>query len=230
MIAIEPFGIKQVIAGLDDVAKNQVPFALSLALNRTAQAVKSEIVKVMQSVFNRPTPYILNSLYIYAATKSNLTAEVLFKDQAQPMMIPQVEGGDRRMKRSEQWIGRYWVPGKGAKLNAYGNISAGMITQILSILHRTPDPYQWQTTKSKLKAQRIGKARDIFVLWHQKGHLRPGVYERVGKDKHVVCLLLFINMPHYSKRLPFYETGRGVTEQQFPTLFYLALAQAIGGR
>ena len=228
MIAIEPFGIKQVIAGLDDMAKNQVPFALSLALNRTAQVVKSEIVKVMQQVFDRPTPYTLNSLYIYPATKTHLTVEVLFKDQAQPMMIPQVEGGDRRMKRSEQWLGRYWVPGKGAKLNAYGNISAGVITQILSALHRTPDPYQWRTKQSRLRAK--GRARDFFVLWHQKGHLKPGVYERVGKDKHVVCILLFINMPHYQKRLPFYETGRGVTEQQFPTLFYLALAQAIGTR
>ena len=228
MIAIEPSGIKEVIQYLDDIQKKHVPFACSLVLNRTAQAVKAETVKVMQSVFDRPTPYILNSLYIYPSTKTNLTAEVLFKDQAQPMMIPQVEGGDRRMKRSEQWLGRYWVPGKGVKLNAYGNISAGLITQILSVLKRLPDPLQWQTKGSKLRGKRRGTARDIFVLWNRKGHLQPGVYEKVGKDNHIVCLLHFINMPHYTKRLPFYETGRGVVEEQFQTQFYLAIAQAVG--
>ena len=44
--------------------KKQIPFAASLAINRTAQSVKRRLVDEMVNVFDRPTPYTLDSVYI----------------------------------------------------------------------------------------------------------------------------------------------------------------------
>lgn len=65
---------------LDQIATKHLPFATSLALNRTAQLVRKAVVKEMQRVFDRPTPYTKNSLYIEPSTKQKLEAVVWMKD------------------------------------------------------------------------------------------------------------------------------------------------------
>ena len=50
-------------------------------------------------------------------------------------LVPQVDGGQRKLKGFERAIGEgELVPALGAKLNQYGNVSPGQIRQILSVL------------------------------------------------------------------------------------------------
>ena len=122
----------------------QMPYALALALTRTAKDVKADQRTEMAAVFDRPTRFTLNSLYVKPATKQDLLARVWVKDSERPThyLLPQISGGNRPLKRFEEMlVRRGWmlsseraVPGEGAKLDSYGNISRGQIVKILSQL------------------------------------------------------------------------------------------------
>ena len=89
-----------------DGMEKQVRFATSLAINRTAQVVKEELKREMQSVFDRPTPFTLNSLQMTPSTKQRLEAKVWFKNPPRVGDIhhylePQVYGGSRPFKGFE---------------------------------------------------------------------------------------------------------------------------------
>lgn len=133
----------QVSSALASAAR-QVPFALARALTRTAQDVRTAERKEMEQVFDRPTRYTLNALFMRPATKQRLEAEVWLKEAgSRPhFLLPQIEGGARPLKRFEQRLvmAGYMkateraVPAAGARLDANGNMSRGQIVQILSQL------------------------------------------------------------------------------------------------
>lgn len=56
--------ITKAVAALDNLAKTQVPFAASKALNEAAQKVVEAEQREMRDVFDRPKPYTLNSLRV----------------------------------------------------------------------------------------------------------------------------------------------------------------------
>ena len=62
------------------IYQKQLPFAMSLTLNKLAQMIKEEEVKEMQRVFNNPTNFTLKSLKITPSKKATLQASVWFKD------------------------------------------------------------------------------------------------------------------------------------------------------
>jgi hypothetical protein len=164
---------------LRDQVTNQIPYAGSVALNNIAVKVRAALVDKMGEVFDRPTPYTLNSLYIKRSTKQNLEAQVLFKDAtskgtpAARYLSPEVSGGGRSVKRFERAlssnIGRiqevmsrlgvtsYFVPGAGAQLDGYGNMVRGQFAQILSQLGGQNDRYANETPASRNR--REGKAK-----------------------------------------------------------------------
>jgi hypothetical protein len=67
-----------------DAQQRQMPFAVALALTRTAQDVKRAEQAEMRGVFDRPTPFTLNSLFTKPATKQSLEARVWVKDTERP--------------------------------------------------------------------------------------------------------------------------------------------------
>lgn len=164
---------------LQDQVGNQLPYAGSLALNNIAGNVRTALIGKMGDVFDRPTPYTLNSLYVKRATKQNLEAQVRFKDAtskgtpASKYLSPEVTGGARSVKRFERAlssnIGRlqevmsrlgvtnYFVPGSGAQLDGYGNMVRGQFAQILSQLGGQNDRYANETPVSR--DRREGKAK-----------------------------------------------------------------------
>jgi hypothetical protein len=148
--------------------KEQLPFAIALALTETGKDVKDAAVAEMTRVFDRPTPFTLNSLFLKAATKQRLQAIVWFKDfapkgtPAAEYLAPEIYGGGRRDKRSERLLQarglmpRGWrlVPGVGLKLDQYGNISRADMVKILSALNAQNDPYQKSHEERAQPAQR----------------------------------------------------------------------------
>lgn len=196
----------------------QIPFALSLAVNRTAQTVKQEIRQEMERVFDRPTPYTLSSLQMTPATRTHLTATVWVKDGAEKYLLPQVIGGGRRQKRSEQWLGSYWVPGAhlgggpnvGNLLDRYGNVRPGMITEILAYTGTHPDLYA-RVSDQSLKRNKRWRRYQYFIEWKDG---RPvGVMMRRGERSDVRTVLFFIGQPHYKPRFDFYGVGQRVVKR-----------------
>ncbi len=68
-------------------------------------------------------------------------------------------------------------------------------------------------------------AANIFVGKPAGGQLPLGVYLRTKSG--LKPLMIFVNTPHYTKLLPFYETAREVYGANFQTIFNQALRDAL---
>jgi hypothetical protein len=187
-----------------DTAPGQVAYATMLALNKTAEQVRAEIQVEMQRVFDKPTPWVINSLRIKYASKTKLMAEIAFKDKnsvesARSMLEPHVYGGARHYKAMEARLfnagllpeGWNVVPGGAANLDAFGNMSQGQITQILNVLQTyTEAGYNTANSKTIDRLAKGSKKKGTygFTYWvnppetnktPRGKHLPPGIYQRV---------------------------------------------------
>ena len=144
-----------------DTIQRQIPFVIASALTKTAVRVKPEIQKEMTKVFDRPTRYTLNSVFVTPAKKKdeNPTARVWLKDDtatynrggnAAEYLWPQIAGGSTRaLKRFEIRLknhgllppGMFVRPGTGAKLDNHGNVNTGQMSAILAHLKTIREPW-----------------------------------------------------------------------------------------
>ena len=243
--------VRQVSAWLDEAQRQQLPFATALAMTRTAQDVKSEEISVMKRVFDRPTNYTLNALFVRPATKRDLIASVEFKEfagkgtPAKRFLNPEVYGGGRSRKSHERRLAgfmqgaSYTAIARGYPRDAHGNIPGSTYVRILSQLGASADPAQNATGSRRSKAKR---AKSRYFIPVSGGGLKPGVYERISssssgekrqkgvrkpKDK-VRGVLMFVRPPHYAKRFPFHETGAAVVAERFDDNFKAAFQFAMG--
>lgn len=232
----------QVRAALQKAA-GQVPFALSVAINKSAELAQGAVRKNMQQVFDRPTPWVLNSLRVVRSSKTNLSARLGYKDKnsvesARSMVEPHVLMGKRHYKAMEarllsmQLIPAGWnaVPGAAAKLDKYGNMSAGQISQLLNVLGTyTESGYNKANaaTVKRLAKGSVKKNTYGFVYWVNKvgslkaRHLQPGVYQRVktGFGSSLKPVLIFVKQVKYKRRLDFFGIAQKAFDKEFPAQF-----------
>jgi hypothetical protein len=202
-------------------AQKQIKFATARALTKTAQGASSNIRAAMIGAFDRPTQYTLNAFYAKPAKKNDLTAWVGSREYAlkgrpaSKYLAPEIEGTTRGFKGFENALkvisgGQYVMPGRGANLDAYGNISRGQLTQVLSRLSLLRDALQnlSQKTTDRLRRRALlvaasGMRSEYFVA-REKGTGRPlGVYKLVGRGLVVPILIFVKKQPSYAVRLPF---------------------------
>lgn len=121
---------------------------MATALSKTAGAVRQAQQAEMRDVFDRPTRWALGSVFVDPASAEKLTARVGIMDNPFGGRPPirylrwQIYGGTRTPKAFEKRLmlagampdDMRVVPGRGAKLDAFGNISYGQAGQILSQL------------------------------------------------------------------------------------------------
>lgn len=145
MLSIEITGVEAAGQRIRDVPR-QVRFATSQALNETAFAARLNVQAEMRSVFDRPTPWIQKTIFVKPAKPAQLEAQIypeyLGGKSVEPSKVlwAEVFGGDRRAKRSERALrrigvlppGMVIVPGKGAPLDAYGNIPGSFLVRLLA--------------------------------------------------------------------------------------------------
>lgn len=219
----------------DASVARQLPYITSLALTDTAHVVRDRHREVMRQIFDRPTPYTINSLQVTPSRKETLVSRVYFKDQvgrSQHYLVPQVEGGGRPHKRFERWLiakgvmqpGEYAVPASGARLNSYGNMSPGSITQILSQLAASPDAMQWETAKSR---KRAGARRARYFVPKPGSKLARGIWVRRGKSS-IAPVLLFVGGVGYRPRYDFDGISRETAAEWFPSIFESKFVQVLG--
>jgi hypothetical protein len=238
---------------IDNVGK-QARYAAAVALNKTAAWAATDVGREMRKVFDRPTPYFLHSMRVIRASTRQMEATLWFKDHGiyeymgeDAIAIPHIEGGPRKAKPFEkrlQAIGilpRGWlaVPGGGADLDGYGNMSRGQISLLLNVLGAyTEAGYNKANAKTiaRMKAGNAKKGKygyEYFVVpvgaRRARTHLRPGVYKRVstGFGSSLKPVLIFIRTASYKKRLDFYTIVQRTVDARFPGEFYAAFAEAI---
>lgn len=212
---------------LESVKRLGEPMAsrtLADALNHTANQARLALQAEMPSVFDRPTPWAINSVRVINATERAPEAAVYVKDKgtagkgagADEYLLPHVEGGARRLKRSEGMLreigilpaGMYIAPGSGARLDAYGNISRGHMMQILSGLRAFSRAGSDHNATGSARSRAKGHAQAFYVI--RRGKTAIGIGERRGEQTRIV--LAFVREPSYRARFDFYGIVRRFAE------------------
>jgi hypothetical protein len=201
-ISIDSSGIDKMISSLANLSEKNIAFAASLALNRTGQIVRNKITDSIPSTFKNPNAYTRNSIMLRPSTKTDLTAEIRFKDHsaAKHYLEAQVYGGQRGLKRSEELLrgsgnmpsDMVWIPGIGARRDGNG-MSRGQMMQILSGLQAQFDPLTNSTARSRKRKKRRNEY--YFSITNRASHLPPGVYHNVAGR--TIPLLRYVAMPSY---------------------------------
>jgi hypothetical protein len=227
-------------AQMTKIETQQLPFAMGTALTRTASFVAKKEREEIPRVIDAPTKFTLNSVKVNPANKRKWAAEVYIDEQTRKGQSPaqvlahHIYGGARLLKRAEERLrtkgilppGYYIVPGAGAPMTANGNIRPAMMVQILSALDAQFDQAQNSRAAAKGKKRKGQRVRDrIFAISRMGGHLRPGVYQRVGEFR-LKPLLAFVRRPSYRKRWRFFEIAEA-GGMRFPIEFARAMRESV---
>lgn len=231
-------------------APARMRLAVAIALTKTAVLVRAAERREMQDVFDRPTPFTLNSVFVKPATAANPEARVNIKNDfggsrsALSWLRWQIRGGLRTLTGFEKALvragamdgGDRSVPGKFARLNAFGNMSPGQMQQILSQLRietgragsvRTMARLSFNDTGKQRKATQgkirraYAKAGGQFVAFpYGRGNLRPGLYlvpQTSGRKAPPKLVLLFVSKAEYEAgRFDFDYVAQIVVRRELP--------------
>ena len=214
-LTVKTTGIDQALFAARVLGK-EAPMAVAKALTRIAtQSKKAQVNKMMQ-VFDRPVPFVLNSLYVQMATPAVLEAKVWLRifpgkgTQAEKFLGPQIFGGQRTHKRFEKALiakgimdaNDYAIPAEGANFDAYGNMRPSQIVQILSYLGAFAEIGYVANRKAKSK-----RKINYQYLYARKQYytMKPGIYKMQGKK--LIRVMIFVSRPNYKSIFPFHQIG-----------------------
>lgn len=218
---------------LEGFSERRLRATMATALSRTAaEDVRPALKRELQVALDRPTEWTLNSLFVSPATADKLVAEVWFKDgraasgggtPAAFYLLPQVEGGNRRMKRFElalQAIGAMpkgfkVMPGAGAVVDSHGNMALGQIKQILAQLRAAALVGPSRTTAGQRVAA-LRKAGGSFFVIRPGGKTQPGVYQRELFGRNITPVMVFVRDAVYQKLYRFPEVAERTSSGAFP--------------
>lgn len=209
---------KKLMRDLSALSEKEIPKAAANALNRLATGARLQIQDRMREVFDSPTPFTLNGFFTRPARSNNLEAWVATCDYAPKgtpairYLGPEIRGGQRDMKKFEKALsaisgGQYIVPGKDAPLDQYGNLSRGLMTQILSRLNLMMDPTSNMSAKvvgrlAKRGKNARGQMSEYFIA-RERGNGRPlGIYKLLAPGKVGEIIRFVPRPPTYKAVLP----------------------------
>jgi hypothetical protein len=240
------------LSGSIKAEQKAVNFAVIKALTRTARDARPELQTEMRKVFDRPTPYTLNSLFLSGATRGNMVARVWIKDErsggggipATKFLLPQIEGGTRNQRSSERRLeaalvlprGWFMIAARGAKRDQYGNWSRGELRQVLSWFQAAATVGNQSTNlsdKRREKLKRGTKKRRGFEFFAVRPGdkaarwLKPGIYRKTkfAFGDAVEPVAVFVQSVAYRPRLDFFGVSRRVAETKFNRNLLDALAE-----
>ena len=106
--------LKRMTDRLTDVQKQQVPYATSVALNKTIRDLQQIEKSGMPEDIDRPTPFTVRGIQYKKSTKANLEAKVFIEQKRAEYLQWTVHGGTRKPRRKVLIIGL-------TERNQYGN-------------------------------------------------------------------------------------------------------------
>lgn len=233
-------------------APRQIEIAAQRALVKTAQAVKDAEIDEMRRVFDRPTRWTLGAMKVKPTSRFEVAVGILDPDgfyrRAANYLGTQISGGQRHLKAMERALQQYgimptggWfaVPGAGAKIDTYGNMSSGQIRQILSWFDAAE---RWAGSTQNMgqagrDKRRKGTKRNIgfeyfAVIPGRTNHLgnrnnlkQPGIYQRFffGHGKAIKPVLIYVKGARYQARFDFEKVAHKVANAMWQSEFDKAL-------
>ncbi|SAK88563.1 hypothetical protein AWB77_04797 [Caballeronia fortuita] len=212
--------LRSLTRSLNDLERKQLPFATAQALTAVAKSVQVVEKGAIRQVFDRPTPFTVNSVGVKAARKNNLEAVVFVKDIAAAYLAPYEFGGTHKLIGS----GKTWLnPKDRALLNQYGNLSKSTLKR----LEGRPDIFVGSIkTKS---GESIGGVwqRPTDVKAVKTAGKRGVALRGVNKSGHLKLLIRFGDAMPVHQHLNFEMRARVVINAGFRREFAAAFAQAL---
>ncbi len=207
--------------------QKQVQFATAVALTRTATVIKAALPAEMDRVFDRPTPFTKRGIYLKAARRDNLTAEVGLMDAQAKYLGLQVTGGVRQP--GQRGIR---LPGN-VQLNAFGNIPRGL-TDKLKAAAKSGELGAAVTRRLGVSRDKRKGAAPIELFYGKPSGQRwndapVGIWRRVpGKPGKLIPVIVFEDTPaKYSKRLDLQRFAAPIVQREFSQQFDRALREAL---
>ena len=215
--------LRQVTRELDEFARKQVPFATAQAINAVAMKVQAAEREEMRKVFDRPTPFTVNSVAVQKARKANPTATVYIKAIAAKYLEPYKDGGTQLPPGTSRAA---FNPKDPTLLNKYGGIPRNTISRLRGKSNvfvgtvKTASGEEidgvWQRAKRVTKAQRARAGKREGAPRTPRGN--------VGRLK---LLIRFTDPQPVKKHLPFEQTAHETIERHIGPEFDKAMARAI---
>lgn len=229
--------LDECFAQLEHNMSSAIPLGTAIALTATIKDCQAAIQDEMRTQFDRPTPWTINSVRIEIATPDKLRARVFIGEdlvggQHTPYeyLRQEFDGGVRLEKGSEAILRSTGllppqysiVPGAGARLDQYGNISPGLLQQVLSAL-RVSETLSGRTSNRPLVAKTARQKRqrakqgEFFVSRTDNPHgrhLRPGIYRRLALT--LKPIIMFVRQPSYRARIDFTGVAQATAEAVLP--------------
>ena len=208
--------------------QRQVSYAAAVALTRTAAAIKAAMPAELDRVFDRPTSFTKRGIYLKAARRDSLTAEVGFMTRQASYLRLQVTGGTRQPTARG-----IRLPGN-IELNAFGNIPRGLTDKLKAA---AKDGTLGNAVMRRLgvaaKDRRKGTAT-ISLFYGKPAGSRwdkapVGIYRRVpGKPGKLIPVIVFEDTPaRYTKRLDLERFAKPIIDREFQAHFDRALRDAL---
>ena len=186
---------------LSDALREQLPFALALALNDAGQDAKEAVEDHMDRAFDRPTPYTKRALFMRRASKRRPTVEVAVKRVQASYLRRQAEGGIRTPEGAA-----LLVPVR-QRLNRYGNLPRRAVRRVVA-------------RDDTFVASRSNRATR---------YLRPGIYKRKkvrGRPQSLELLVAFADSARYRPRFNMQEQAERAFRRSFERHLSTRLRQA----
>ena len=205
----------------------QIPYATAQALNDTVKAAQLSYRSALPTVFNSPTPFILNSSFTTPASKQSLSASLGIKNRtrrgmpATGYLEAEILGGERGEKPFEFKFGdlgvpagMFAVPGPGATLDEHGNIPRIELDQIYRAL-----------------AAGAARGRNVKIGGYFLGHFHStgsiAVFRLVARGRVLPVIVFTRKDPAYAQRLDFYGIVKASAERDFARFFAARLKRAL---
>ncbi len=237
-IGIKTKTMEQLVASIGDIDKKHIPYAVRLAVNRVAELSIPTIKTNMNVVFDRPSPWTLNSLRVKYATSAKPVAVVQHKDisgrgtSASKYLRPNIEGGTRSKKSSEkQWSTKmnqpiWWTPSKNVELDAYGNVPATIIRKLLAATKAEVGGAGKKQQRFKKGALSTG--RYFLRKPSDRSGKKPGVYEQTVWGAIRPILFFHVGLtPQYNKTYDMEAIVQRVSDSEYGKQFLIAMEYAI---
>lgn len=259
MIEIE-FKPEELIGKINELQRVQIPKAGSIALNQAVYKASQELKSQAQSIFNNPVPFTVNSFLYKKSTTEQLEAKIFIRDQAPKgnapaqYLLPQIYGGRHYPTRFqgallntvvENATGRNVQVGQRGKImipnlrspktrtNAYGNMTPGQYTQILSALRgniSSADIYGVrQRGQAPVNDQSLSKyiyldEESLYEPYFRRRFTnspKPGIYfvDRRTPGTRYYRVMTESRIPTYSGKFPFIDIASNTAITEFNRVF-----------
>lgn len=214
------------------LGSKQIRRDTAFAMQASGKSCVFYMRRLVPKYVDRPTPYTLNSVgsWPYRVNEQRLSQSIGWRDNRnlpEHYLEPMTEGKSRRMKRSEQRLGSYYIPTGQSPLtlNRYGNLPGGKLVQVLSRLRRF-NTAGFNANRSNSRRSLLKQSRNDFFI-------KPSdnvIYARLKGRRIKPVLTMVKSPPSYKASFPVHDLLSDHYEQTFQRTMERYLTKSLAKR